>query len=120
MRFLFSLLGLCASLQATDQPNILWITTEDMSPNLGCYGDKYAVLPNIDRLAKESVRFIKAFASAPVCSPSRSCLITGYYPTSLPTQQIAFRLCDPQENARVPGPAASARVLYERQCENRL
>ena len=102
MRFLFSLLGLCASLRATEQPNILWITAEDMSPNLGCYGDKYAVSPNIDRLAKESVRFIKAFASAPVFSPSRSCLITGCYPTSLPTQQMRSGFVIPKEMRGFP------------------
>ena len=67
---------------------ISWITAEDMSPVLGCYGDQFAVSPNIDRLAKESVRYTRAFASAPVCSPSRSCLITGCYPTSLSTQQM--------------------------------
>ena len=91
MRFLFSLLGLCASLRATDQPNILWITAEDMSPNLGCYGDKYAVSPNIDRLAKESVRFIKAFASAPVFSPSRSCWLrprSGLSPSKISSRCI--------------------------------
>ena len=76
MRFILSLLALCAVLWA-DQPNNLWITAEDMSPTLGCYGDKFAITPNIDQLAKESVRYTKAFASAPVCSPSRSCLITG-------------------------------------------
>ena len=91
MRFLFSLLMVCGVLQAVEQtkrPNILWITAEDMSPVLGCYGDKFAITPNIDQLAKESVRYTKAFASAPVCSPSRSCLITGCYPTSLSTQQM--------------------------------
>ena len=88
MRFLISLLAMCAVLRAADRPNILWITAEDMSATLGCYGDKYATTPNIDRLAKESVRYTKAFASAPVCSPSRSCLITGCYPTSLSTQQM--------------------------------
>ena len=88
MRFLISLLVMCAVLRAADRPNILWITAEDMSATLGCYGDKYATTPNIDKLAKESVRYTKAFASAPVCSPSRSCLITGCYPTSLSTQQM--------------------------------
>ena len=87
MRFILSLLAFCTVLWA-DQPNILWITAEDMSPTLGCYGDKFAITPNIDRLAKQSVRYTKAFASAPVCSPSRSCLITGCYPPSLSTQQM--------------------------------
>ena len=66
MRIFLSLLGLCVGLQAADRPNILWITAEDMSPVLGCYGDKFAVTPNIDRLAKDSVRYTNAFASAEV------------------------------------------------------
>ncbi len=60
-----------------DRPNILWITAEDMSPTLGCYGDTFATTPHIDALAAESVRYTHAFATAPVCSPSRSCLING-------------------------------------------
>lgn len=70
------------------KPNIIWITAEDMSPTLGCYGDPDANTPNIDTLAKKSIRFTHAFASAPVCSPSRSCLIQGMYPPSLSTQQM--------------------------------
>jgi arylsulfatase A-like enzyme len=71
-----------------ERPNILWITVEDMSPNLGCYGDRYATTPNLDRFAGEAVRYTRAFATAPVCSPSRSCLITGLYATSLGTQRL--------------------------------
>ena len=67
-----------------------------MSPELGCYGNKFAVTPNIDRLAKEGVRYTKAFASAPICSPSRSCLITGCYPTSLSTQQMRSGFAIPE------------------------
>lgn len=70
------------------RPNILWITAEDMSPTLGCYGDEYATSPNIDRLASESVRYTHAFATAPVCSPVRSSLITGCYATSLGTHNM--------------------------------
>jgi arylsulfatase A-like enzyme len=69
-------------------PNILWITAEDMSPTLGCYGDEFATTPHIDRLAGESVRYTHAFATAPVCSPSRSCLITGCYAPALGTMQM--------------------------------
>lgn len=58
-------------------PNILWITAEDMSATLGCYGDEFATTPHIDALAAESVRFTNAFATSPVCSPSRACLING-------------------------------------------
>ena len=55
-RFLFSLLfSIGGTVSAAEQPNILWITAEDMSATLGCYGDKFAFTLNIDRLAKESV-----------------------------------------------------------------
>ncbi len=66
-------------------PNILWITCEDMSPVLGCFGDAEARTPNLDRLATEGVRYTNAFSVAGVCAPSRSCLITGMYPPSLGT-----------------------------------
>jgi uncharacterized sulfatase len=78
------------------RPNILWITCEDISPNLGCYGDRYAVTPNLDRLASQGVRFTHAFAPIGVCAPSRSCLITGMYPPSIGTHHMrcAGRLPD--------------------------
>ena len=60
-----------------NRPNILWITAEDMSPTLGCYGDSFATTPSIDQLALESARYTHAFATSPVCSPSRACLING-------------------------------------------
>ena len=80
-------------LKATQQanrtrPNILWITAEDMSPTLGCYGDTYAITPNIDVLAQRSTRYDNAFAASPVCSPSRSVLITGMYNVSTGTNQM--------------------------------
>jgi len=84
------LMGICFCGQAfgEDRPNVLWLTTEDMSPNLGCYGDAEALTPRLDAFAKESVRYDRAFSTAPVCSPSRSCLITGMYATSLGTQRL--------------------------------
>jgi N-sulfoglucosamine sulfohydrolase len=76
------------SAPAAEKPNILWITAEDMSPTLGCYGDDYSTSPHIDALAKRSVRYTHAYATAPVCSPSRSCLINGLPATSQGTQQM--------------------------------
>jgi len=70
------------ALRATDRPNILWISCEDMSPHLGCYGDSTVPTPNIDRLAREGVRFSNAFCTAGVCAPSRNAIITGRYQTS--------------------------------------
>ena len=65
------------------RPNILWITSEDNSPYLGCYGDKLAYTLNLDRLAAEGVCYGNAFANAPVCSAARSTLITGMHACSL-------------------------------------
>ena len=69
-------------------PNILWIVSEDNSPLLGCYGNEFATTPNIDRLATEGVLYENAFATAPVCAPARSTLITGVYPPSMGTQHM--------------------------------
>lgn len=63
------------------RPNILWISFEDISPRLGCYGDPVATTPHIDRLAREGIRYENAFAVAGVCAPSRASVITGMYPT---------------------------------------
>ena len=70
------------------RPNILWISVEDISPDLGCYGDKNAVTPAIDRLAAEGVRFTRCFTHAGVCAPSRSGIITGCYPPSIGTHHM--------------------------------
>jgi N-sulfoglucosamine sulfohydrolase len=59
-----------------------------MSLDLGCYGDPYSVSPNIDRLASQGVRYTHAYATAPVCAPSRSAIITGMYATSIGTHQM--------------------------------
>ncbi len=72
-------------------PNILWITSEDNSPFLGCYGDTYATTPNLDRLAEQGILYENAFATAPVCAPARSSLITGVYPPSMGTQHMRSR-----------------------------
>jgi uncharacterized sulfatase len=74
--------------QRASPPNILWITCEDMSPDLGCYGDSWARTPNIDRLAAQGARFTNAFAVAGVCAPSRSGIITGMYPSSIGTHHM--------------------------------
>jgi N-sulfoglucosamine sulfohydrolase len=63
--------------------NVLWITLEDTSPRLGCYGDPLARTPNLDRLAAQGCRFTHAFATAGVCAPSRAAVITGMYATAI-------------------------------------
>ena len=66
-------------------PNILWITVEDISTNLGCYGDEKAHTPTLDNLAEKGFKYINAIANAPVCAPARNSIITGMYPSSLGT-----------------------------------
>ena len=69
-------------------PNILWISAEDISPDLGCYGDDYAITPNIDTFAKTATRFDRAFTTAGVCAPVRSGVITGMYTTGIGTNNM--------------------------------
>ena len=65
------------------RPNILWILSEDISPELSCYGTPAVRTPNLDELARQGVRFTSAFTTGPVCSASRSAMITGMYQTSI-------------------------------------
>jgi N-sulfoglucosamine sulfohydrolase len=71
------------------RPNVVWITCEDMSPRLGCYGDTTVPTPNIDRLAQTSLRYTRAFGVYGVCAPNRHALIMGKYPSS--TGAMAMR-----------------------------
>lgn len=59
------------------RPNILWIIAEDLGPDLACSGNPAVRTPHLDRLAAEGARFTRAYATAPVCSPSRSAFNTG-------------------------------------------
>ena len=78
LALLFASLFLCASAFA-DRPNILWLSAEDISPHLGCFGDPHAITPNIDALAEKGVRYANTFTTAGVCAPCRS----GIIPTSI-------------------------------------
>lgn len=78
-----------------DRPNILWISAEDISAHLGCYGDPHAITPHLDQLALEGTRYSHAFTTAGVCAPCRSGIITGMYQTTIGTQHM-------RGNARLP------------------
>jgi len=80
---------------APARPNILWISAEDLSPDLGAYADAYAVTPTLDRLAREGARFTRAFSSAPVCAPSRSAIIMGMYPTTIGSMHMRSKAVPP-------------------------
>ena len=72
-------------------PNIIWITSEDNSAMLGCYGDKFATTPVLDRLAGEGFMYTHAYANAPVCAPARNTIITGVYANSGGNQHMRSR-----------------------------
>jgi N-sulfoglucosamine sulfohydrolase len=80
--------GLAAGPPAGPPPNVVWLSVEDMSPWLACYGDDTVPTPHIDRLAREGVRYVNAFATSPVCGPARSALITGMWPTRIGSMQM--------------------------------
>ena len=66
-----------------DRPNILLLLVDDLKPALGCYGDRWAITPNIDRLAAQGVRFESAYCNQSVCAPSRNTLLLGVRSTTL-------------------------------------
>jgi len=70
------------SAAAADKPNILWVTSEDHGPHMGCYGDKLSRTPNIDALAAKGMIFSHAWSCLPVCAPARTTIISGIYAQS--------------------------------------
>src|SRR5687767_15921133 len=76
------LLFFSSMLQAQNKPNILWLTSEDHGPHMGCYGDAYATTPNVDALARKGMIYKFCWSNAPVCAPARTVLISGLYANS--------------------------------------
>ena len=92
LALIITLLFSCDSSNKTEikqeQPNILWIVTEDISPTLSFYGDYTAKTPHLDALSSESLIYDNVFAPVGVCAPSRSSIITGMYPTTIGTMHM--------------------------------
>jgi arylsulfatase A-like enzyme len=65
---------------AAEKPNVLFLVVDDLRPQLGCYGQKQMVSPNIDRLASQGVLFERAFCMVPTCGASRASLMSGIRP----------------------------------------
>jgi arylsulfatase A-like enzyme len=78
--------------EPSERPNILWVVSEDNNPFLGCYGDKLAHTPTLDRLAEQGILYERCFAE-PVCAPSRFTLISGMFAVS----------CGPAQHMRAQG-----------------
>ena len=100
-----------AKLEEGTKPNVVLFLIDDLGwADLGCYGSKFHQTPNLDKLAAEGVRFTQAYAACPVCSPTRTAVLTGRYPqrsgitTWLPGQpsQKNHRLLAPEVPLQLP------------------
>ncbi|MEZ6145498.1 MAG: sulfatase-like hydrolase/transferase [Planctomycetaceae bacterium] len=87
---------------AADRPNILWITSEDNGPHLGCYGDEYATTPQLDAFAETGLRYLTCWSNAPVCAPARTCLISGLYPPSTGSENMRSEVPLPERFKMYP------------------
>ncbi len=75
------LVSICSGVAVgADRPNILWLTSEDHNPQMGCYGDTLARTPHVDALAARGMRFQRVWSCVPVCAPARTAIISGLYP----------------------------------------
>jgi uncharacterized sulfatase len=84
LRLALTLFAAAGLLGAAEQPNILLILADDLGwSDLGCYGSTHCETPNLDRFARQGIRFTDAYAAAPLCSPSRAGLMTGKTPARL-------------------------------------
>jgi arylsulfatase A len=97
-------LCLCGSGRAANSPNVVLIIIDDLGQrDLGCYGSKFYKTPNIDRLAKEGLRFTDFYAACPVCSPTRASILTGRYPQRMGiTDWIPGRKDMPDQRLKAP------------------
>lgn len=100
--FFFSCSSKKSEINLDSKPNILWITCEDITTMLGSYADPNALTPNLDKLAREGMMFTNAYSTAAVCSPARSCLVTGVYATSMGTQNLRSEFRIPNEIRTLP------------------
>ncbi|MFQ5734500.1 MAG: sulfatase [Planctomycetaceae bacterium] len=80
---LCSFAAICGPAPAAEtRPNVLWLSTEDIGPHLGCYGDPAANTPILDAFAKTGMLYETAWSNYPVCAPARTTIITGMYPAA--------------------------------------
>jgi hypothetical protein len=87
---------------AADRPNVLWLTSEDHGPHLGCYGDRFATTPNVDRLAAKGILYTRVWSCAPVCAPARTTLISGMYATSTGSEHMRSMVPYPAGKSMFP------------------
>ena len=75
----------CLAQKQDTRPNIIYIMADDLGyADLSCYGRRDYQTPNLDRLCSQGIKFMNAYANAPVCTPTRVALFTGRYPARIP------------------------------------
>lgn len=102
--FLWMALAMAVSgITAAEKPNIVFVLVDDMGwTDVGCFGSPFYETPNIDRLAKQGMRFTDAYSSCTVCSPSRASIMTGQYPARLHITDWISGHKRPKAKLRVP------------------
>jgi arylsulfatase A len=89
--------------KARGRPNVVFVLADDLGwAQVGCYGNRFYETPNIDRLAREGLRFTDAYAACPVCSPTRASIMTGKYPARLHITDFIAGGDFPRERLRQP------------------
>src|SRR5262245_3925665 len=87
---------------APTQPNMLWLSSEDHGPHMGCYGDTFASTPNVDRLAAKGIMYTHVWSCAPVCAPARTTIISGMYPPSTGSEHMRSMVPVPEGKKMFP------------------
>jgi len=99
---------------AGTRPNFVFILADDLGwADVGCYGSDLHETPNIDRLARQGMRFTDAYAAAPVCSPTRASIMTGKYPARLHMTIWYESSANPQRNRRLIPPVTQGNMPHE-------
>jgi len=94
-----AVVGSLSAETANPRPNIIYILADDLGwAELGCYGNTFNETPNLDRLARQGMRFTDAYAAAPVCSPYRAALMSGQYPARIGVTDYLL----PRTNCHLP------------------
>lgn len=113
---LLALSALAINMAGAQKPNIIVILTDDMGfGDIGCYGGNFAPTPNLDRMAKQGIRFTQYYSASPICSPSRAGILTGMAPakwniTSYLHEKIENRKCEQTDFLSASAPSM-ARIL---------
>ncbi len=84
---------------AAPRKNVLFIAVDDLTAALGCYGDPVAKTPHIDRLARQGVRFDRAYCQLPLCNPTRASIMTGLRPDAIRVYDLARHFRAEKPNA---------------------